>query len=532
MKPVLILITMGSLWFGAPASVWAETSHVKVFRNLEGWGLKVNGEPTLIKGLSYTPNKVGSNPNTGTREDWMWADQNGNDRNDFAYDSFVDSNKNNQQDQNELTVGDFKLMQTMGVNTIRVYHHASNAPEVQGGYGTSAQQHLQYNHAPNKKLLRDLTNTYGIRVAMGDLLGAYTVGSGATWEEGTDYLDPIQKKRMRASVKQMVLDFKDEPFLLLYIIGNENNYEWTNTNATLHPAKYAQFVEEITQMIHSLDPNHPVAVSMGDTGMIDVLARYAPSVDIFGSNAYRQKGFETLWKEVADTYDKPVLFTEYGNLYAKFIESDLDEDHQKSIHEASWLDIEANTAGGSGQDNAIGGFALGWMDSWWQNGNPEEHNLATFDVHNEWHGIASQGDGTLSPYLRQLRQVYSTYEDLWKNKTLKPPENQVPLSDPDQPPIPQPPITQQPGFKNMFYPARGDVVTIGFTLREAASISVEINHSGNLVSTLLKSDLPAGNHSVSWDGRNNQGTLVSSGIYRYTIDNGDHIQTGKVLLLK
>ena len=41
---------------------------------------------------------------------------------DGPYESWVDTNKNNKQDDNEKIVGDFQLMKEMGVNTIRIYH--------------------------------------------------------------------------------------------------------------------------------------------------------------------------------------------------------------------------------------------------------------------------------------------------------------------------------------------------------------------------------------------------------------------------
>jgi len=35
-------------------------------------------------------------------------------------------------------------------------------------------------------------------------------------------------------------------------------------------------------------------------------------------------------------------------------------------------------------------------------------------MHEEWLGVAGQGDGKLSPFLRQLRQSYYTYKKAWK----------------------------------------------------------------------------------------------------------------------
>jgi hypothetical protein len=109
---------------------------VYVVEDTAGWTLKVDGQPFFIKGIAYDPDKVGQDPGTGTLRDWMVTDSNGNGKIDSPYDSFVDANNNNIQDGDEPTVGDFQLLKEMNVNTIRVYHHPSNAPEVLAGYGT------------------------------------------------------------------------------------------------------------------------------------------------------------------------------------------------------------------------------------------------------------------------------------------------------------------------------------------------------------------------------------------------------------
>lgn len=397
-----------------------EASQVKVANEPLGWVLRIDGKPFIVKGVTYNPDKIGEDPNNATLRDWMWVDDNGNGKIDSPYEAYIDSNKNNQKDANELSVGDFKLMQNMGVNTLRVYHHASNDATVQAGYGGEQNTLNQYNHPPNMALLRDLYNRYGIRVAMGDFLGAYIIGSGASCTPGTDYLNNDQKERMKASVRQMVADFKDEPFLLLYIIGNENNYQWTYTNAYLYPVQYAQFVDEIARLIHSLDPNHPVCICNGDLQMIQTLAQYAPNVDIFGTNIFRGPGFQELWQTVKSIYNKPVLITEYGDTYSSVENDVIDENRQSFVHQICWLDIKRNTpGGGGGRATAIGGIAIAWVDVWWQDGTPSIHNLGQNGINNEWLGFFSQGDGTKSPLLRQLRKVYLTYaQSLWKKLIL------------------------------------------------------------------------------------------------------------------
>ncbi|MBI3088590.1 MAG: hypothetical protein HYY91_06900, partial [Candidatus Omnitrophica bacterium] len=162
-------------------------SLVTVERNRDGhWVLLVDGSPYFVRGMAYQVSKVGQSPEEGFRwMDWAYHDENRNGLSDGPYDAWVDANRNNRQDEDEAPVGDFQLLREMGTNTIRWYHNAYPG------------------WIPNKHLLRDLYFTYGIRTAVGDLFGARTVGSGASWEQGTDYRNPLQRQRMLESVAHM-----------------------------------------------------------------------------------------------------------------------------------------------------------------------------------------------------------------------------------------------------------------------------------------------------------------------------------------
>lgn len=278
------------------------------------WQMRVEGRPFFIKGITYAPTKIGETPFPETlkkfpqampKANWMWQDSNDNGKIDAPYESWVDKNRNHLQDEDEPVVGDFKLLKEMGCNCIRFY----NEPE-----------HNKYNYAYiNKNLLRDMYVNYGIRVALGDFLGAYCLGSGAHPDKGTDYTDPEQCARMKKIVEDMVLDNRDEPYMLLWILGNENNMPDINsinavkTNAYENPTAFLKFVNEVAQMIHQLDPNHPVAICNNDVIHLNYLRELAPDIDIFGVNAYKgSDGFGELWQQVYRIYDKPVLLTEYG----------------------------------------------------------------------------------------------------------------------------------------------------------------------------------------------------------------------------
>ncbi len=366
------------------------------------WQLMVDGKPFIIRGVTYSPTKIGQTPDKGTLVSWMIQDSNQNGLPDGPFDSWVDANRNSQQDPDERVVGDFQLLKEMGANTIREYHQP---------------------FAPQKELLRKMYNEYGMHVIMGDFLGKYTFGSGASWYEGTDYENPQHRKNMMESVKSMVMEFKDEPYILMWLLGNENNYG-VASNADKKPEAFYRFVNEVALMIKSLDKNHPVAVCNGDTLYLDIFAKNAPEVDIFSANAYRgDYGFGPFWEQVADASGKPAFISEYGSpAYAKHLSMKEGEEAQRAYHEGNWRDIEDNMAGNSqGVGNALGGIVFEWLDEWWKNYEPYFHDKKSSTIgpfpggyyYEEWFGLSTQGNGKHSPFLRQLRPSYFLYKKLW-----------------------------------------------------------------------------------------------------------------------
>lgn len=55
---------------------------------------------------------------------------------------------------------------------------------------------------------------------------------------------------------------------------------------------------------------------------------------------------------------------------------------------------------------------------------------------------------------------------------------------------------------------------------------------GQRVRTLVAESMPAGAHQVLWNGRDNRGVQVSSGVYFYRLQAGDFLQSRRMLLLK
>jgi hypothetical protein len=73
---------------------------------------------------------------------------------------------------------------------------------------------------------------------------------------------------------------------------------------------------------------------------------------------------------------------------------------------------------------------------------------------------------------------------------------------------------------------------IGFVLNENTDVVLKIyNLLGQEVRTLINNHLPSGSHSVFWNGQNNFGEKLCSGIYIYKIQTKEVIEYKKMLLL-
>ena len=82
---------------------------------------------------------------------------------------------------------------------------------------------------------------------------------------------------------------------------------------------------------------------------------------------------------------------------------------------------------------------------------------------------------------------------------------------------------------NPFNPA----TTISFVLPERTRTSIVVyDANGRVVRTLVDEVRDVGRHHVTWDGRNDDGAVVASGVYFYRLSTGAFADTKKMLLVK
>jgi hypothetical protein len=84
-------------------------------------------------------------------------------------------------------------------------------------------------------------------------------------------------------------------------------------------------------------------------------------------------------------------------------------------------------------------------------------------------------------------------------------------------------------YPNPFNPT----TTIRFALPNDSKVSMKIyDVLGREVRTLINGDVAAGTNAIEWNGKNNFGTSVASGMYIYRIEAGSFVATKKMMLLK
>ncbi|MCJ7458216.1 MAG: T9SS type A sorting domain-containing protein [candidate division Zixibacteria bacterium] len=84
-------------------------------------------------------------------------------------------------------------------------------------------------------------------------------------------------------------------------------------------------------------------------------------------------------------------------------------------------------------------------------------------------------------------------------------------------------------YPNPFNPE----TNISFYLSEKSEVNLAIyNILGQKVRTLAEGPMESGSHTVTWNGKNESGSSVASGIYFYKLNAGDNTVTKKMTLLK
>jgi len=326
-------------------SVFAQPAQVKVIQDDSGMKLQVNGKDFMINGMNWDYFPVGTN---------------------FSYSLW----KQPEDIIRAALDAEMSLLKNMGVNVVR-----------------------QYTGVP-PKWVRYIYEKYGIYTMLNHSFGRYGLTLDGAWVPNTEYSDPRVRKLLMTEVKEMVESYKDTPGLLLYLLGNENNYGlfWGGAetedipvedrkSTTRATAMYKLF-NEATVAMKNTDTSHPVAICNGDLLFLEIIKEECKDIDIFGTNMYRGISFGDTFQRVKDELNKPILFTEFGADAYNAIENAEDQQSQAYYNLGNWKEIYENAAGLGKTGNSLGGFTFQFSDGWWKYG--QTTNLSIHDTNASW----------------------------------------------------------------------------------------------------------------------------------------------------
>lgn len=338
-------LLMLCLLFGTSLSLAAQNSRVTVAQDGDGIKLMVGGDPIMINGMNWDYFPVGTNFSYS-----LW-----NQPDDFIKKALDD---------------EMSLLQNMGVNAIRVY--------------TGIQP----------KWIQYIYEQYGIYTMLNHSFGRYGLTLDGAWFPNTEYSDRRVKALLLKETKELAMVYQNTPGLLLYLLGNENNYGlfWEGAETEDIPIEDRKSTERARYMyklfneaalaMKALDRNHPVALCNGDLLFLDIIAEECKDVDIFGTNVYRGVSFTDLFDRVRNEYGKPVLLTEFGSDAFNAVTGEEDGAAQAQLDVANWREIYENAAGIGKANNSIGGFTFQFSDGWWKFGQTK--NLSVHDSNASW----------------------------------------------------------------------------------------------------------------------------------------------------
>lgn len=373
-KSIAILLHL--LFFISPV-IFAQDKAVSVKKTDNGFKVIANGQELFIKGMNWDYYPIGT---TYTYSIWKQPDN--------VIKAALDY--------------EMPLLKNMGVNTIR-----------------------QYAGIPAKWITYIYEN-YGIYTVLNHTFGRYGLTLKGTWAPNTDYSSPLVRELLVKEVKNMVSEYKNTPGLLMFLLGNENNYGlfWRGAEtenipmekrkSTISAAYLYSLFNDATVAMKSVDQSHPIAICNGDLLFLDILTKECKDVDILGINSYRGISFTDLFERVKKECGKPFMFTEFGADAYNTLSNSEDQDDQAKYLVGNWKEIYANAAGMGKAENCLGGFTFQFSDGWWK--SSQTSNLDVHDVNASW----SNGG-----YLFDFKAGENNMNEEWFGICAKGPTNEL-----------------------------------------------------------------------------------------------------------
>lgn len=345
--------------------------------SVSGRQLLVNGKPFMIKSVGYSPVPIGSDPDLKKRDYYTL-------------------------EYSEIYERDIPIIRDMGANTIRIW-----------GWDRDA-EHTDF--------LNKLYNNGKDPI--------YIIAS--FWiSQKLDLSNNDVREQLKSDFRKMVARNKDNPAILMWIVGNELNAKGEYAYDDIF-----SLVDEMAEQAHIEEGEnyHPVTTSLVDRDIEEIIQKYDKNMshlDVWSVQLYRGKDFGDFFKRYRNLSSKPVLVLEFGiDAYddKKKVEY---EDVQAEYASALWRHLTNNS------DVVSGGSVITYSDGWYKgklNRNGREgcpdnsasvHSDCGYPINShpdeyanvEWWGIVRVKDNGGSPDIVEPRKAYYTLKELWKNSS-------------------------------------------------------------------------------------------------------------------
>jgi len=226
------------------------------------------------------------------------------------------------------------------------------------------------------------------------------------------------RQKVKDEFSRMVLDMKDYPALLMWNLGNEQNYQNGNNSS------WYSLAQELAVEAYKVEGEkyHPVCISNGNILNIGNATMSAddnslPYVDLWAINIYEYNIAAKL-DEYKNKSGKPIVVTEFG-IDALDNRTKIEyENMQAAFDSVNWEQIKAS------DDVCVGATVFEFTDEWWKGGTPAVHDYGGYQTgahpdgysNEEWWGLIavspdSNGDGVDE---WRPREAYYMFQRNWK----------------------------------------------------------------------------------------------------------------------
>ena len=162
---------------------------------------------------------------------------------------------------------------------------------------------------------------------------------------------------------------KDHPAILMWVIGNEWNYNGLYADLPLNDS--IARIGEVARLIRASDGTRPIASVYGELPSRETVESL-PEVDVWGINAYRDISFGNLFSDWAALSDKPLFLAEYGADAWNADTSSYDPESQAHATTVLTQLLVDNSVLHGGVSS--GGTLFEWADEWWKAGNVDSQD--------------------------------------------------------------------------------------------------------------------------------------------------------------